>query len=190
MSIAATNEQLALQGAIRDWAKRTGTLHLVRAQEQRFPDSASPSNRPRPTSRPTPTDLPGGKPGTGPAAAPATTEPNSTGSVATDQRYWEELAALGVFAISLPEEAGGAGGTVGDLAAALEELTLTLAPGPVLPSVLAGLALAPAAGNADTREFLTSLAAGSATATVAAPDGWPAQPTTGGSTSRSSVIAE
>ena len=34
MSIAATNEQLALQGAIRDWAKRTGTLHLVRAQEQ------------------------------------------------------------------------------------------------------------------------------------------------------------
>jgi hypothetical protein len=71
-----------------------------------------------------------------------------------------------VFTIALPEDAGGAGGTVGDLAAALEELTLALAPGPVLPTVLAGLALAPAAANAQIREFLASLAEGTATATV------------------------
>jgi hypothetical protein len=166
VSIAVTNEQLALQGAIRDWAKRTGTLHLVRAQEQ------------------------GGRLATGLAAAPATTEADSTDSVATGQRYWEELAALGVFGISLPEDAGGAGGTVGDLAAALEELTLSLAPGPILPTVLAGLALAPAAGNADTREFRISLAAGAATATVAAPNGWPAQPLAAVSTGRSSVVAK
>ena len=88
-----------------------------------------------------------------------------------DKRYWEELAGLGVFAIALPEDAGGAGGGAGDLAAAVAELTRTLAPGPVLPAVLAGLALAPHTGDARTREFLTALAEGTATATVAPPDG-------------------
>jgi 3-oxochol-4-en-24-oyl-CoA dehydrogenase len=149
VSIAATNEQLALQGAIRDWAGRAGTLLLVRAQE---PDAK-------------------------PEAAP-------------DARYWDELASLGVFAIALPEEVGGAGGTVGDLAAALEELTLTLAPGPVLPAVLAGLVLAPAAGDARTRDFLAFLAEGEATATVVLPGERHSSPATAGSMGHSSVVAQ
>ena len=33
MPIAATDEQLALQASIRDWAKRAGTLALVRGLE-------------------------------------------------------------------------------------------------------------------------------------------------------------
>ena len=45
---------------------------------------------------------------------------------------------LGVFAIALPAAAGGAGGTVAELAAALEQLTESLVPGPVLPTLLAG----------------------------------------------------
>ena len=53
--------------------------------------------------------------------------------------YLSDLAALGIFAIALPEEAGGAGGTVADLAAALEQLAVALVPGPVLPTALAGL---------------------------------------------------
>jgi Acyl-CoA dehydrogenase, C-terminal domain len=48
----------------------------------------------------------------------------------------QELAAFGVFAI-LDE-----GGTVTDLAAALEQPACALAPGPVLPTLLASLVLA------------------------------------------------
>lgn len=152
MSIGATSEQLALQGAIRDWAKRTGTHLLVRAREM----------------------------GDDPQAATSK----------TSERYWEELAGLGVFAIALPEDAGGAGGTAGDLAAALEELTLALAPGPVLPAVLAGLALVPAAANTRIREFLASLAEGTATATVVLPDERPVHPATGISTGHSHPAGE
>ena len=41
----------------------------------------------------------------------------------------------------MPGEAGGAGGTLTDLAAALEQLAIALVPGPVMPTVLAGLLL-------------------------------------------------
>ena len=74
-----------------------------------------------------------------------------------------------MFSIALPAAAGGAGGTVTDLAAALEELTLALAPGPVLPTLLAGLVLAPHAGLPAVPPLLTALAAGAATATVSLP---------------------
>ena len=53
------------------------------------------------------------------------------------------LAALGVFSIAVPEDAGGAGGTVADLAAALEQLAVALVPGPVLPTALAAVLAAP-----------------------------------------------
>ena len=53
------------------------------------------------------------------------------------------LAALGVFSIAVPEDAGGAGGTVADLAAALEQLAVALVPGPVLPTALAAMLAAP-----------------------------------------------
>jgi hypothetical protein len=127
--IAATDEQLALQASIRDWAKRAGTLALVRSLE------------------------PGGD-----AGGPGWGGP-----------CWGDLAGLGVFSIALPAAAGGADGTVTDLAAALEELTLALAPGPVLPTLLAGLVLAPHAGLPAVPPLLTALAAGAATATVSLP---------------------
>ena len=48
-----------------------------------------------------------------------------------------------MFSIAVPGEAGGAGGTLTDLAAALEQLAVALVPGPVLPTALAGLLVAP-----------------------------------------------
>ncbi len=75
--------------------------------------------------------------------------------------YLSDLADLGIFSISVPAEAGGAGGTVTDLAAALEQLTIALVPGPVTPTVLAGLLLT-AAGS----PLLPALAAGRATGAV------------------------
>ena len=86
MPIATTQEQRALQASLRDWAKRTDPIAVVRR---------------------------------GPSTALLT-----------------ELTALGVFAIPLD------GGTVTDLAAALEQLACVLAPGPVLPAALASLLLA------------------------------------------------
>jgi 3-oxochol-4-en-24-oyl-CoA dehydrogenase len=59
-----------------------------------------------------------------------------------------DLAALGVFAI--PQD-----GTVTDLAAALEELARALTPGPVLPTVLAGLVQGTPAAVALTPGSLT-----------------------------------
>jgi alkylation response protein AidB-like acyl-CoA dehydrogenase len=94
----------------------------------------------------------------GPVAAVRRLEPGaaSAGPVS-------DLAGLGIFSIAVPEEAGGAGGTVTDLAAALEQLTIALVPGPVMPNVLAGLLLTGAGLTAP----LPALAAGHATGAVA-----------------------
>jgi hypothetical protein len=126
--IAVTEEQLALQASIRDWAKRAGTLALIRDGE--------------------------------PAAGSAAAGPAAGG------RVWSDLAGLGVFSIGLPAAVGGAGGSVADLAAALEELTLALAPGPVMPTMLAGLVLAPHAGLPAVQALLPALAAGELPAAV------------------------
>jgi hypothetical protein len=144
--IAVTEEQLAVQAAIRDWAKRTGTISLVRGLE--------------------------------PAAGTVRADTAQADTAQADlERAWDELSDLGVFAIALPETVGGAGGSVADLAAALEELTLTLAPGPILPTVLAALALAPATAavlpktspeqaSTAARDLLPAIAAGQARVTV------------------------
>jgi 3-oxochol-4-en-24-oyl-CoA dehydrogenase len=69
-----------------------------------------------------------------------------------------ELGALGVFAIPMD------GGTVTDLAAALEQLAWALAPGPVLPTALASLLLI---RSASQPELLRALAEARAAACVA-----------------------
>lgn len=58
-----------------------------------------------------------------------------------ETRRWKELADLGVFAIALSEECGGAGGGLVDLASALEQTADALVPGPVLGTAVAGLLL-------------------------------------------------
>ncbi|KEF20428.1 acyl-CoA dehydrogenase [Streptomyces rimosus] len=51
--------------------------------------------------------------------------------------YWDGLAAMGLLGLHLPEEYGGGGGELLDLAVALEETGRAALPGPYLPSVLA-----------------------------------------------------
>ncbi len=55
---------------------------------------------------------------------------------------WAGLAELGIFSIGVPEVLGGVAGSVADVAVAAEQLAAVLAPGPVLPTLLAGLVLA------------------------------------------------
>jgi alkylation response protein AidB-like acyl-CoA dehydrogenase len=99
-----------------------------------------------------------------PVAAVRRLEPgaSSAGPAPNPNAYLSDLAGLGIFSIPVPEEAGGAGGTVTDVAAALEQIAIALVPGPVLPNLLAGLLLA----TAGTTALLPALAAGQATAAV------------------------
>ncbi|HEX7993030.1 MAG TPA: acyl-CoA dehydrogenase family protein, partial [Streptosporangiaceae bacterium] len=54
---------------------------------------------------------------------------------------WSDLAELGIFSIAVPEESGGDGGTVADVAVVAEHLAAVMAPGPILPTLLAGLVI-------------------------------------------------
>ncbi|MGX1808916.1 acyl-CoA dehydrogenase [Nocardia sp. NPDC055321] len=55
------------------------------------------------------------------------------------REYWSRLADLGIFRVAVPEEAGGAGCSVGDLAVLVEQAAHDLVGGPVLTTALAGL---------------------------------------------------
>jgi len=159
--IAITDEQRALQAAVRDWAKSVDPIAAVRRLEPATGTDAAGAGAAGPA---------GGAP---PPGASPTYVAEATGC-------WNGLAELGIFSIALPAAVGGADGTVADLAAALEQLTAALIPGPVMPTLLAGLLLAgrPAAsgvrpgsaahpGQPAVLGLLPELAAGQASAAVA-----------------------
>jgi alkylation response protein AidB-like acyl-CoA dehydrogenase len=70
--------------------------------------------------------------------------------------HWPDLARLGVFSLTHPDEGGG----LVDLAAVLEQAADSLVPGPVLPTALAGVLL-------EGTDLARPLADGSATVAVA-----------------------
>jgi len=87
------------------------------------------------------------------------------------ERYRESLrpglAEQGVLGLHLPEEHGGQGYGLPELAVALEELGRALVPGAYLPTVFASAALATADATADvTGKLLAGLADGSAAGAV------------------------
>ena len=134
MPIASTQEQQALQASLRDWAKRSAPLAVVRAMEPQ-----------------------GGYGGTGSPPVIG----GGLGGVVPPETILADLADLGVFAV--PSD----GGTVTDLAAALEQLAWALVPGPVLPTLLATLLLTRLPPAQRVPELLSALAQGRATASVA-----------------------
>ncbi|HEY9244378.1 MAG TPA: acyl-CoA dehydrogenase family protein [Streptosporangiaceae bacterium] len=163
MPIAITEEQRALQAAVRDWAKSMDPITMVRQLEPGSqPGSASGGS-------------PAGAPSAGSTAGAPSAGPNPT-YVGDAARCWSGLVELGIFSIALPGEVGGADGTVADLAAALEQVTAALIPGPAMPTLLAALLLAGAPAGPVRPEstshpaglaLLTELAAGRASAAVA-----------------------
>jgi alkylation response protein AidB-like acyl-CoA dehydrogenase len=77
-----------------------------------------------------------------------------------EQSDWDEMAELGWPGLALPEEWGGQGLGIVDLAVLFEELGYALAPSPLFSNTIAGLALS-LCGSDDQRErFLRPLAAG------------------------------
>lgn len=90
--------------------------------------------------------------------------------------FWSGLAAQGLLGVHLPEEHGGQGFGLLELAVVAEELGRALVPGPFLPTVLASAVLARSSGPAAGE--LPALADGNRTAAVtlaaelrATPDG-------------------
>ncbi|KAB8187756.1 acyl-CoA dehydrogenase [Microbispora catharanthi] len=77
-------------------------------------------------------------------------------------KFWPLLAEQGLLGLHLPEEAGGAGSGLLELAVVVEELGRAMVPGPFLPTVLAGAVLARAGHTA----HLAALAGGEKTAAV------------------------
>lgn len=94
--------------------------------------------------------------------------------------WWDDFTAHGFHAVHLPEEAGGQGGTLTDLACVVETAAAALLPGPLLSTVIAS-AVANSADPSAT-ELVTELATGATAAMVlpdesdvratAHPDGW------------------
>ncbi|MFI8306733.1 acyl-CoA dehydrogenase [Streptomyces sp. NPDC085927] len=76
--------------------------------------------------------------------------------------HWSGLAGQGLLGLHLPEEAGGAGYGLVELAVVTEELGRAMAPGPFLPTTLASAVLH-AAGH---RTHLAGLATGTAVGAV------------------------
>ncbi|MGH3552482.1 MAG: acyl-CoA dehydrogenase family protein, partial [Mycobacterium sp.] len=76
------------------------------------------------------------------------------------QPVFDGLAGLGLFGVAVPEDCGGAGGSIEDLCAMVGEATKALVPGPVATTALATLMVADA-------EVLESLASGRRTAGAA-----------------------
>ncbi|MEV5824593.1 acyl-CoA dehydrogenase [Spirillospora sp. NPDC052242] len=70
--------------------------------------------------------------------------------------FWDDLAAQGLLGLHLPEDAGGAGYGLLELAVVLEELGRAMTPGPFLPTVLASAVL----HRAGHRAHLAGLASG------------------------------
>jgi alkylation response protein AidB-like acyl-CoA dehydrogenase len=81
--------------------------------------------------------------------------------------FWTELAELGWLGLHVGEVHGGSGGGLGDLAVVLEELGRACAPGPFLPTVLAGAVIDRAGSEAQRGELLPGLVDGSAAGAVA-----------------------
>ena len=72
------------------------------------------------------------------------------------------LAQLGIFGVALPEESGGAGGTVDDLCAMVDEAAAAMVPGPIATTAVATLVV-----PSSRADLLEALASGERTAGVA-----------------------
>jgi 3-oxochol-4-en-24-oyl-CoA dehydrogenase len=79
---------------------------------------------------------------------------------------WSEFTGLGFLAVALPEECGGVGGSMVDLAAIVEEAASAMVPGPIVGTVLAGQLLA-RSGAPIAQKLLPALAEGQLPCAVA-----------------------
>ncbi len=81
--------------------------------------------------------------------------------------FWDELRNLGWLGLHVPEEHGGSGYGLEELAVVAEEMGRAVAPGPFTPTVIASAVLVAAGDDATKKQFLPGLADGSVVGAVA-----------------------
>jgi len=81
--------------------------------------------------------------------------------------FWEELRRLGWLGLHLPEDHGGSGFGIPELAVVVEELGRAVAPGPFVPTVVASTVIEATAPDDLKAQLLPGLADGSRAAAVA-----------------------
>ena len=81
--------------------------------------------------------------------------------------WWNDFTANGFHAVHLPEDVGGGGGSLLDVACVLEAAATAMLPGPVLPTVIAGAVAMLADDEPAARDLLDRLAQGTPGAVVA-----------------------
>jgi alkylation response protein AidB-like acyl-CoA dehydrogenase len=84
-----------------------------------------------------------------------------------EQSDWEEMSELGWPGLALPEEWGGQGLGIVELAVLFEEMGYALAPSPLLSNTVVGLALAHGGSDGQRERFLRPLATGALRGTPA-----------------------
>jgi len=84
---------------------------------------------------------------------------------------WRQMGELGWLGLPFPEAVGGAGGKFVDLALVLEQLGMTLVPEPIVPSLVAGVAILAAGDAAQQRAFLAPMIAGRSSLALAWAEG-------------------
>src|SRR5258707_15433540 len=87
-----------------------------------------------------------------------------------EQSDWAEMAELGWTGLALPEEWGGQGLGIVELAVLFEEMGYALAPSPLLSNTVVGLALARGASDEQKERWLRPLAEGTGRGTQALVD--------------------
>ncbi|MFZ3566728.1 acyl-CoA dehydrogenase family protein [Streptomyces sp. BH097] len=109
-------------------------------------------------------------------ATPERLRAAETSATRVDDALWADLAAAGLLAAPLPEEAGGAGLGLAGLCVLLEEQGRRVAPVPLWPAALGALAVA-AHGSAEQRAaLLPGVADGTSRITLALEEFAPADP--------------
>ncbi|MGX7680189.1 acyl-CoA dehydrogenase [Jatrophihabitans sp. DSM 45814] len=94
-------------------------------------------------------------------------DPKSSGHSASSSAVpgaWKQMADLGWLGLHLPEEYGGAGYGLSELAVVLDELGYAAAPGPLLPTVVAAAVISERGDDALRARVLPGLADGSTVA--------------------------
>ncbi|SPM30545.1 acyl-CoA dehydrogenase [Mycobacterium terramassiliense] len=77
---------------------------------------------------------------------------------------WHELVSLGLHAVHLPENLGGQGGAITDVAVVIAATGQALVPGPLLPTVCASATVLSAHSHLATHDVLQRLSAGATAA--------------------------
>jgi alkylation response protein AidB-like acyl-CoA dehydrogenase len=92
--------------------------------------------------------------------------------------FWDDLVGLGWLGLALPADVGGQGFGLAELVVVLEQVGRAVVPGPVVPSILAGLVMDRLGSDEQRDAYLPGIADGSTIATVAAfdPDPMTAEP--------------